>query len=79
MKPIIIYLNEKNDKITLTKSELEKFIEDAYNAGKAETTTIYYTPFTSPSTISPNTINPPYIYCGQTIATGTTSIGTGDK
>lgn len=36
MKPIIIYQEVKDDKITLTKEEFEKYLEDAYQAGYSD-------------------------------------------
>lgn len=49
MKPLIIYIG-KDDKIELTKDELEKMLTEAYEQGKSDgTTTINYpnTPYPS--------------------------------
>ena len=53
MKPLIIYIG-KDDKIELTKAELEEMLTEAYEQGKSDgTTTINY-----PNTPYPNTPYP---------------------
>lgn len=36
MKPIIIYPNSKDDKISLTKQEFEDYLKQAYDSGYAD-------------------------------------------
>lgn len=36
MKPIVVYINENNDKISLTKKEFENFLKEAYDQGYSE-------------------------------------------
>ena len=57
MKPIIIYAEEKDGKIILTKDELQRIVDEAYRQGKAENSYWYTT--TTPITVAP-TWNPPY-------------------
>lgn len=64
MKPIVIYIDkEEEGKITLTKEELEKLLDDAYNAGKKDgSTTINYPyqqqPWWDHATVKTNTHTP---------------------
>lgn len=55
MKPIIIYAEEKDDKVTITKVELQRIVDEAYRQGKADGN--LYT--TNPITVTP-TWQPPY-------------------
>ena len=55
MKPIIIYAEEKNGKITITKEELQRIVDEAYRQGKEDGN--WYT--TNPITVTP-TWKPPY-------------------
>lgn len=77
MKPFIIYKELKDNKVELTKEELEKLLEDAYNqgyiAGKAEGEKIYYPYYPQlPSTPSwPATPYTPVWYSGSTTTAGT--------
>ena len=63
MKPDIIFLNESDGKVTLTKEELKDLIDKAYYAGKAENGTIttpynptqpYWIEKSIPTTTSPS-------------------------
>lgn len=45
MHVVIVYAN-KEDKIELTKKELEKMLDDAYKAGKDDAQTYYPHPWT---------------------------------
>ena len=61
MKPIVIYA-DKSDKITLTKKEFEKYVNDAYDAGYyegyASGQRSYVSPWwtnTQPTITTPNT------------------------
>jgi hypothetical protein len=36
MKPIVVYINENNDKISLTKEKFEQFLKEAYDQGYSE-------------------------------------------
>jgi hypothetical protein len=36
MKPIVVYINENSDKISLTKKEFENFLKEAYDQGHNE-------------------------------------------
>ena len=56
MKPIIIYAEEKDDKVTITKAELQRIVDEAYEQGKADGN--WYTT-ASPITVTP-TLQPPY-------------------
>lgn len=56
MKPIIIYAEEKDGKITITKEELQRIVDEAYRQGKTDGNW-YYT--TNPITVTP-TWQPPY-------------------
>ena len=51
MKPIIIYAEEKDDddKVTITKAELQRVVDEAYRQGKADGN--WYT--TNPITVTP--------------------------
>ena len=49
MKPIIIYAEEKNGKITITKDELQRIVDEAYRQGKVDGN--WYT--TNPITVTP--------------------------
>ena len=49
MKPIIIYAEEKDDKVTITKAELQRIVDEAYRQGKADGN--YYA--TNPITLTP--------------------------
>ena len=53
MKPIIIYAEEKNGKITITKEELQRIVDEAYRQGKADGN--WYT--TNPITVTPTCKN----------------------
>ena len=55
MKPIIIYAEEKDNKVTITKAELQRIVDEAYRQGKADGN--WYT--TNPITVTP-TWKPPY-------------------
>ena len=57
MKPIIIYAEEKDGKVTLTKDELQRVVDEAYKQGKADGG--YYYTTASPITVTP-TWQPPY-------------------
>ena len=60
MKPIIIYAEEKDDKVTITKAELQRIVDEAYRQGKAENNHhYYYTNAPSWTTVTP-TWQPPY-------------------
>lgn len=50
MKPIIIYAEEKDGKITITKEELQRIVDEAYRQGKTDGNW-YYT--TNPITVTP--------------------------
>lgn len=54
MKPIIIYAEEKDDKVTITKAELQRIVDEAYRQGKADGNW-----YTNPITVTP-TWQPPY-------------------
>ena len=43
MKPIIIYAEEKDGKITITKEELQRIVDEAYRQGQADNNHHYYT------------------------------------
>lgn len=58
MKPIIIYAEEKDDKVTITTAELQRIVDEAYRQGKADGN--WYTT-TNPITVTP-TWQPPYTY-----------------
>ena len=54
MKPIIIYAEEKNGKVTITKEELQRIVDEAYRQGKADGN--WYT--TNPITVTPTWKSP---------------------
>lgn len=54
MKPIIIYAEEKDDKVTITKAELQRIVDEAYRQGKADGN--WYTK--NPITVTPTTGTP---------------------
>ena len=56
MKPIIIYAEEKDGKITITKEELQRIVDEAYRQGKDDGNSYYWR---NPITITP-TWQPPY-------------------
>ena len=58
MKPIVVFINEKDGKVTMEKEDLESLINQAYEQGKRDggTTTIT-TPWT-PTTWTPTTPTP---------------------
>ena len=56
MKPIIIYAEKKDGKITITKEELQRIVDEAYRQGKADNNTYYRG---NPITVTP-TWQPPY-------------------
>lgn len=43
MAPIIIFAEEKNGKVTLTKEELQKLVDEAYWNGRRDATNGYLT------------------------------------
>lgn len=49
MKPIIIYAEEKDGKITITKEELQRIVDEAYRQGKADNDHHHYY-YTNPPT-----------------------------
>lgn len=55
MKPIIIYAEEKNGKITITKEKLQRIVDEAYRQGKADGNWYYTT--TNPITVTPTCKN----------------------
>lgn len=56
MKPIIFYAEEKDGKVTITKDELQRIVDEAYRQGKADNNTYYWE---NPITVTP-TWEPPY-------------------
>ena len=54
MKPIIIYTEEKDGKITITKEELQRIVDEAYWQGNADNN--YY--WRRPITVTPTTVTP---------------------
>lgn len=58
MKPIIIYAEEKDDKVTITKAELQRIVDEAYRQGKADANWYTTTPITVTPTWQPP--QPPY-------------------
>lgn len=55
MKPIIIYAEEKNGKIIITKEEMQRIVDEAYRQGKADGRQSAINPIT----VTP-TFKPPY-------------------
>ena len=51
MKPILVYAEEKDGKIEITKTELQRIVDEAYREGKQDGHYTYSTP--SPITITP--------------------------
>ncbi len=49
MKPIIIYAEEKDGKVTITKDELQRIVDEAYRQGKADS----WNSCTTPITVTP--------------------------
>ena len=45
MKPELIFINEKNGMVTLSKEDLENIVERAYRAGQIDNTTITTQPW----------------------------------
>ena len=56
MKPIIIYAEEKDGKITITKEELQRIVDEAYQQGKDDNKSCSWV---TPITVTP-TWKPPY-------------------
>ena len=56
MKPIIIYAEEKDGKITITKEELQRIVDEAYQQGKDDNKSCSWA---TPITVTP-TWKPPY-------------------
>lgn len=50
MKPIIIYAEEKDGKITITKEELQRIVDEAYRQGRADNNSYYWR---NPITVTP--------------------------
>ena len=46
MKPELIFINEKDGMVTMPKEELERIVEKAYQAGKADGSYITTAPYT---------------------------------
>ena len=76
MKPIIVLVKNKDEKIELTKEELEKIVKDAYDEGyedgqeASNKGTITYPSYPYPYTPStPNTpITPPITCCNVNVS-----------
>lgn len=51
MKPILVYAEEKDGKIEITKAELQRIVDEAYREGKQDGRYTYSTP--NPITITP--------------------------
>ena len=41
MKPIIIYIKEQDNQITISKADFEKLLSDAYEQGKLDGSPVY--------------------------------------
>lgn len=48
MKPFVVIVKAKEEKITLTKEELEEIIEKAYNQGVSDGNTVVYPSYPYP-------------------------------
>jgi hypothetical protein len=58
MKPKLIFVNESDGKVIMTKEELERLLDETYEQGKADGG------ITSPWTINPNPYYGGTIPCG---------------
>ena len=56
MKPIIIYAEEKDDKVTITKAELQRIVDEAYRQGKEDGNWYMTNPITVTPTWQPHKI-----------------------
>jgi len=66
MKPIIVYVdNTDTNTVTLSKSDLESYIKQAYEQGKADGSVVIHNPITTPT--YPNfPWQPTVVYCTTT-------------
>ena len=65
MKPVVIYPNNQTNTITLTKEEFEKYLNEAYEQGKADGKYQTTIPWIIPNSFPTTTYEPYVVACDK--------------
>lgn len=79
MKPELIFVNEKDGTVMLSKEDLERIVDSAYKAGQADSSYITTTPWTVHPTWTDGTMTVPVKRTDITCHEGNWAEGTQTK